>query len=263
MKDLKLTAEQQTFVDGLNKEEIEALNKLTDTDKVDFINLQMGLVTDVTTVTEGENAVEFETTGYKVDNAPILIPGGTGIVGLKAGSKIVAMFMGFDYIFSDEPKENWKEVKTRDGKETRFRSEYLRFRRTNGSEFGIFSTPMLKNNLRTLLTHSSASKLVSKDPVVEIEYHGKLKKEVLKKDFNFELRTGSEAHAFRVRKERGARENLEAGIHCLLSCPIPAAKSDRDDMTNEEAEMLSWENQNQANLIAGQKLAQLEENTVQ
>jgi len=246
-KKLELTAEQKVYVDGLSKEELKDFNALTVEEQVELLEMNVGLDADVNFL---QDKVEFEGVGYKVDGAMIFILDGKGTLGLrgiKAGRKITGQFLGIDYIFSDEHKENWTPVKTADGSATKYRSEYARFRRRDGVEYGIFTCPMMRNQLRTLLTNKATPNRAKVDPTVTLEYHGLVTKEVAKKDFNFEMTSGNETHAVRILKEKGALEDLSAGIHCYLTSPIPAAKINRDDLTSEEAEALAFERQVEAN----------------
>ncbi len=257
-KELKLTAAQDAFVKGLSKEELVEFNKLSNEEKLEVLELQIGIDQDAINL---DGKIELESVGYSADGAKILVldgKGDKGFRGIKAGRKITAQFMGIDYIFSDEPKENWTPVKTADGRALKYRTEFARFRKTDGVEFGIFTAPMLRNALRTLITNSATPNLIDKDPVVTIEYHGLVSKEVAKKDFNFEMTQGSETHAVKVLKEKGALENLDAGIHNYLTSPIPMAKVDREDMTAEEAQALAYSNQIEANQIAAQRNKQIE-----
>jgi hypothetical protein len=250
-KKLTYTPAQEAYLKTLSKEELKDFNALDEEERLELLEMQIGLQDDVKKL---EGKIDLENVGYKADGATIFMldgDGDKGVRGIKAGSKIKAQFLGFSYIFSDEAIENWTSVKTADGMATKYRSEYARFRRTNGKEFGIFTCPMMRNALRTLLTNSATPNRVAKDPVVEIEYFGKVSKEVAKKDFNFEYTATGKAHAVRVLKEKGAVEDLSAGIHCYLTSPIPAGKLNRDDLTNEEAELMAYERQVESNKVIG------------
>jgi hypothetical protein len=251
---LKFSKQQQSFIAGLKGEDLKEFNALEDADKIELLELQLGIDSDALSL---DGKVELEKTGFKTDGINILVLGAEGIRGLVAGRKVTAMFMGISYIFSDKSIENWTEVVTADGKEKKWRSEYARFRKTNGVEFGIFTCPMMRNALRTLVTNSSSPKLTAKDPIVTIEYFGKVSKDVASKDFDFVMTTGSETHAVIVRKEKGALENLNRGIHNYLVSPTPTSKVDTDDMTRGEMEALSYSNQVRANEEAGARQAQI------
>lgn len=248
---------QKAFIAGLKGDDLKEFNALEDADKLELLELQVGIDEDAKDL---EGKVILEKVGFKTDGINILVLGAEGIRGLVSGRKVTAMFMGISYIFSDKEIENWTEVVTADGKEKKWRSEYARFRKTNGVEFGIFTCPMMRNALRTLLTNSSTPKLVENDPIVTIEYHGLVSKEVAAKDFDFVMNTGKNTHAVIVRKEKGAMENLNAGIHNYLVSPIPASKIDTDDMTRSEREFLSYNNQVKANEEAGLRQAQIASN---
>lgn len=252
--ELKLNAEQEIFVKGLNKEDRAEFDALENADKLEVLELQLSIDTDTKKL---DGKIELESVGFKADGVNILVLGNSGIRGITAGRKITAMFMGMSYIFSDKAIENWTEVLTADGTEKKWRSEYARFRKTDGVEFGIFTSPMLRMGLRTLLTNSATPNLVKVDPTVTIEYHGKITKEVAEKDFNFKMGTGSHTHAVVVKKERGAKELLDAGIHNYLVSPIPTSKVDLNDMTSSEREALSYNNQMRSNNEVGDRQAML------
>lgn len=248
---------QKAFISGLKGDDLKEFNELKNEDKLELLELQLGIDSDAIDLA---SKVELESLGFKTDGINILVLGGEGIRGLVSGRKVTAMFMGISYIFSDKLIENWTEVITADGKEKKWRSEYARFRKTNGVEFGIFTCPMMRNALRTLLTNTVSANLVAKDPIVTIEYHGLVSKEIAAKDFDFVMNTGSNTHAVVVRKEKGAKENLDAGIHNYLVSPIPASKIDTDDMTRAEREQLAYNNQVKMNEEAGARQAQIASN---
>lgn len=250
-KVLKLTPAQEAFVKGLDKESKAEFDALDREEQMNILELQVGIVADVKKL---DGTVKLAEVGYTDDGAKIISLGKTegksSLNSLRAGSKVIARFMGIDYIFSNDEKPNWERVTTADGKEVKWRSEFFRFKRENGTEFGIFSTAMLRNALRTLITNSSSPALVNIDPMVEIQYHGLVTPEVAKKDFGFVTNLEEEIHAVKVMKEKDALENLEAGIHNYLRSPIPAGKINRDDLTKEESELISYNNMKKANELA-------------
>lgn len=238
---VEFTAEEQKLIKSFNKEERETFDSLpSDKDRKEMLSLVAALSGSTTSASD----IEIEEVGATGEESDlILVPNG---LGLKAGTKIKARFLGTVPMFSVEPKENWPEVII-EGR-TVFTNHYYKFEDIEtGRTFGIYQSPMLKNVLTKIPTHSS-NKNVSKDPIVTIQYDGKIEdKALLKERYGFELQKGSAAHAFVVGIEKGIIYNkYRRGIVNYLRSPLPNF-GDKEKLSDMELAQRNWENLEKVN----------------
>jgi hypothetical protein len=248
---MQLSAKQQSILDNMNPDEKEGFNKLTDSGKVELLETLEAIQADAEKFDSNEDKLAVElsevstTGGSEHDEYPILK---AGDLGLKEGTKIVALFEGTVPMFTKTKKENWKSKKI-EGVVWYF-NYHFRFSRMDGKKFGIFASPMLKI-LKKTFTHSATPNVVEKNPEVKIEYFGLIESiERLKEEFNFELQTGDKAHAFRVYLPKTARIERYA-VDCVnyLKNPLPQAsqKSEAEDMDDVQKMELAFNKQQQLN----------------
>ena len=240
-----------SWKDGLNDKLKAALGTLNEDDlkvldgyKSDEQRVSM-LETISHTMIDADQAANMkvsEATQEEREEYNILKAGG---MGLKAGNRITARFLGTEPMFSENLKENWKTITVK-GK-TFYINHHFMFETLDGKEkFGIFASPMLTRTLSKVRTHAS-NKTVTKNPIVVIEYFGLVKKDELKANYNFTLVKGNEAHAFRVKVEDGVVvDGYASGVLNYLSNPIPSVKK-TEDVSSEEKMSDAWNRLEQAN----------------
>lgn len=236
-------------VKGFSKEDKADFDKLNAEEQQELVAEIIALEEDATTVggsVETENAVI-----ESMDDCRLHVAGG---LLLKKGRQIVAQYLGRQYLFSREKKENWEEVVALDGITKMFRSQIHRFRRTDGTEFGVFATPMMNNALRTVLTASSGAG-VGSDPVVKFIYDGKVEKAEAKEKYGFEMSTGNETHGWQIELEKNAQRRTGKGVMNPLNAPLPSGPSDTG-MTSEQATLNNFKE-----LHGGASAPQIENNT--
>jgi hypothetical protein len=233
-----LTANQEEIVKGFNPDQTEEWLKLKDNEKLEMLEAIESMMSDKETIlsADGDMKVTFDETSVtgkgEREDCLILKAGG---LGLSVGTVIVARFLGTMPMFTDKKKEYWKEVKI--GKKVWWMNLYFKFARTDGKEFGIYQSPMLRI-LKKVYTNSATPTITKEDPIVRLEYFGEINSiERLKEEFNFELQKGESAHAFRVYLSKNTVVDRYA-VECVnfLRNPIPneAQESTTKDMSELE-----------------------------
>jgi len=210
---VEFTTEEKATIKAFSKEERASFDSLpSDIERKEMLILMGGIM-------GASSDVEVEQVSTQADdNCMILAPSG---LGLKAGTVITARLLGTVPMFSTEPKENWDKVEV-EGKVV-FVNRFYKFESLDGSRtFGIFKSPMLNKVLPKIPTKASNPN-VAINPVIRIQYDGKIAdKEVLKAEYDFELLTGKEAHAFRIAVEKGVTyDSYYRGAINYLKNPLP------------------------------------------
>lgn len=235
----ELTKEEEVIVKGLTPEELEEFTAADEKGQRNMLTLLTGLTSDADALSkeiEGGSIelADVSLTGDEDDDCHVLRPGG---LGLRPGAVIVAQFMGTVRMISKDEKENWKEMIHAGTKY--YYNEFYRFRRTDGTEFGIFQSPTLVV-LSKVLTKSAGGR-AAKDPVVRIHYVDKIEgKERLAKEFGITLKKGDACHVFNLKLENGAAvERYERGVQNYLRNPIPTT-SVKEEITDVELAERNW-----------------------
>lgn len=164
-----------------------------------------------------------------------------GEFAFRKGAAFTAQFLGLRYLFSKNPKENWEEVISEDGSNTRYISSRLEFRQTDGKVVNLWPSTMLRNQLRNVLTRSSGSNLEC-DPIVSITYDGMVKPAVAKEAYDFE--TKKDAHATTIRFDK-ATVRFGSGRGCLNPLNSPAIENLREYDEDMEASQITANNFNE------------------
>lgn len=227
-------AQREEIVKGFTKEELKEFKTLEVKDQ-DALIVEIFAISNDATDLGGR--VELANAIIEENDCRMHIAGSLLV---KKGRELVAQYLGLQFIFSKEAKENWDSVVAQDGETKMFRTRIHRFRRTDGTNFGIFATPMMNNAFRTLLTATSGG-LVAADPVVKMIYQGKITKEVAAKEYNFKMSIGTETHGWLIDVEKTARREDGKGAQNLLNAPLPLGSS-KDDMTSDEVNMENFKN---------------------
>ena len=230
---------------GLDARTSAVYNALTADEKKDFDALSLEeRIAELSAIADIEESsaalaktAEMKEAKEEKLNLTILTAGGPG---LRAGTKITAFFMGVVHIFSKELKPNWKEYK---GKNHMFSyNSYLKFKDRNGREFGIWNSATL-SILTKVPTHSSLPAKIAKDPLVTIEYVGKIEgREVLERDYGIKLTAGNSAHVFNTLIEKGVEvAQYVPGVICSLNAPFPIESDDDVKVSKDEATRMNYE----------------------
>lgn len=230
---LTLTPEQQSVLDSFSAEEKKDFNAMESEDQLSILNEILAAQADTEKLSNEVETVD----GIKTESGRKLAIAG-GLV-IRKGLRHIAQFVGLEYVFSREKKENWEHVPTQDGKDKMYRSKAFIFRRTDGTEFGVFFTPMMGKALRNVLTNTSGG-AVATDPVVDFTYLGKISREDAEKDYDFKMDTGSETHAWDIKVEKNARRGTGKGYLNQLNAPLPIGGGDDEDLTQDEINMRNY-----------------------
>lgn len=199
-KDKTTTA--ATVVEGLDARLQSVFAKLPEADQAEILKMDLESQIDAlelfsslaASVTVG-NDITFKDAKPKQEKAIILSPGG---VGCRPGTKFRVFLEGTVHINTADFKENWKE-KMFKGKQYFYNCNYKFRDAVTGKEFGIWSSPSLRV-LEKIPTHAATPHLVKADPMIELEYIGKIEgKEILSKEHGIELTKGNSSHVFKVR----------------------------------------------------------------
>src|SRR5690606_29507833 len=102
------------------------------------------------------------------------------------------------------------------------------FKDLEGNIFRIWRSPML-SILEKVATHTVTPSNVGKDPLVTIEYHGKIEgADEVKRITGITLESGDSMHHFTVKLESDARvEKYIAGCINQLNSPYPIKRADQ------------------------------------
>ncbi len=141
-----------------------------------------------------------------------------------------------------------------------------KFQTTKGSFFGVYDSPMLRRVLRKIVTPETCRLDTYKGHkvgldnanIITLTYVGLLKKDVLSKDFGFELTSGAEGHAFNVAYSKGTIfDKYVAGTINWTKSPLPPVKKAVDNRSEFEKDQESYETMN----MIGQENVAIENNT--
>lgn len=223
----------QAVFAGLTKEEQAEIAVMGIEEKVEALELMASLASSVT----AGGDIAFKDARPEKDNLQILTPGG---IGLRAGTTFRAYLLGTVHVFSKDVKENWKEFKGKT--QTFFYNSYYKFRDINGKEFGIWSSPTLRD-LEKVPTHAALPSMVKADPMVQISYIGKVEgKEILKQEHGIELTKGNAAHVFKVKVAESVNYNpyIKGCINSLNS-PTPVENDSATPVSREDATRANYE----------------------
>ena len=160
---------------------------------------------------------------------------------LRAGTKILARLHGTAFINSTDFKENWSELKDKNGV-TFYQNSFFQLETVSkGHIFGIWSYPTLSRKLEKILTATSGG-VAGKDPIVEIEYVGIVEgRELLKSKYDVVLKQGNSAHVFIVKVEKTAKQDLYAA-GCVNPLNSPTLESSSGvKVSREEATRARYE----------------------
>ena len=244
MSKLELTAEQKKVVASFSADERKEFDSYDADGQIAMINLVIGLEADAKALEGKVKTKAVSTTGADEEADCMILR--TGGIGLREGQGFTAQLIGSMPILSKKPKENWP-TRVFNG-ETYYVNMFYKFRRTDGTEFGVFDSPTLRI-LRKVFTHSATPKLVAQDPVVKVLYIGKVEgKDKLKAEYGIDLQKGNSAHVFNVNIEETAQiDRYAKGVVNYLKNPIPTAKASNEEMSDEELAQLNWEQIQRAN----------------
>jgi hypothetical protein len=216
---LKLTPEQEAVVKGFSEDERKAFDALAN-DERRVETLELMLSTKAALVIADQ--VDFDEVDSGEDREEIQIFSAGGL-GCPKGTVIVAEFLGTMPMFSMKPKENWdKETEPTSGNNF-WRNQYYLFRdQKTGRKFGLYKAPCLNKVLPKLPTAESC-RTVGKNPLVKIEYIGKVVgKDVLKEKYDLEIQSGNEAHVHIVSLQKGVKfDRYARGVKNYLKAPLP------------------------------------------
>jgi len=230
MTELKLTANQEALVKAMQKEEKKVFDGLNDRDKISYL-------TQLEVMQESER-IDRERMSFVADEEeklsyPIVrVANEKNPLGLKAGQTITGKLLGYVPMFSDTPKENWRERK-HNGK-TFYESGHFLLERESGEKFGIYNYPTLAI-LRKIRTNYSNPK-IEINPLVSLKFVGKVSKDEASKKYDFDMKKGEETDMFEVSVEKGVKfDRYESGIvnYVPNRPPVPTfiTKESRDSDT--------------------------------
>lgn len=237
-----VTAGQKAIIDGFNAEEKKEFLKMEQPEGIILLDEILAVSKDAKVL---DGKIDFDNAILDDGDCRIHI---AGSLLLRKGISLVAQYMGLQHTFSKEKKQHWVKVLAQDGKTSMYRSVFHRFRRTDGTEFGIFATPMMNNALRTLLTISSGSKFASVDPTVKLAYKGLITQAVAKEEYNFVF-DNDETHGWGIEVEKSAKRGTGRGCMNQLNAPLPIGTGDDADLTQDEVNMRNF-NANKASEVA-------------
>lgn len=241
MSTTKLTPEQQKLIKSFDEKDKKIFDALqTDDEKIRYLNdiIEIQALTAETSKRGTDDFVDSSLLEEQ-DDTLILRPGSAG---LKAGTTMVAEFLGTMPMWSTKKQSNWKSdfVKTENGmtKEVWFNMNY-RFR-MNGKEFGIYSTPSL-SVLKKVPTLATKINTPEKNPTIRIEYVGLVEgAERLKNDFGLEISDGNSAHVFKLGFEKDYKFNRYVkGVVNLLKTPKPNFGTEEGERKTLSEELFS------------------------
>lgn len=138
---------------------------------------------------------------------------------IYAGESLTGEFLGTVPMWSLEAKENWETV-TVEGKKVWINQHYLFRNPKTGAMFGVHDARATLWVLEKILTNASNPTI--KNPIVKIEYVGKIVgKDELKKH-GVEIKTGKEAHVCKVLTEKGTKmDKMASGVLNFVRDPRP------------------------------------------
>lgn len=246
---MNLTKEQTALIATIGKDEKKIFDKMKDEQKISYL-VQLETLSLSTTKRTGLEDFDFTTDG--LEDYPVFgVVTENNPMGIKKGQTIVGFLEGVVPMFSDKEKKNWDEL-TYNGKKY-YESMHYRFRREDGTKFGIFGHSQL-HPLKKVRTKSSDPAFAN-DPYVEIDYTGLVEGKEKLKAMGIELRSGNSAHTFGIKFEKGVIVDRYAkGVLNYVKAPYPAFADNAGDNNDPRAvAMNNWEKL-QANKHAAQKV---------
>jgi hypothetical protein len=138
---------------------------------------------------------------------------------IYSGESLVGEFLGTVPMWSLEAKENWETVVV-EGKKVWVNQHYLFRNPKSGAMFGVHDARATLWVLEKILTNASNPSI--KNPIVKIEYVGKIVgKDELKKH-GVELKVGKEAHVCKVLTQKGtSMDKMASGVLNFVRDPRP------------------------------------------
>jgi len=138
---------------------------------------------------------------------------------IYSGESLAGEFLGTVPMWSLEAKENWETVVV-EGKKVWVNQHYLFRNPKTGAMFGVHDARATLWVLEKILTNASNPTI--KNPIVKIEYVGKIVgKDELKK-YGVEIKTGKEAHVCKVLCEKGTvMDKMASGVLNFVRDPRP------------------------------------------
>jgi hypothetical protein len=223
------TTEQQAILAKMSKDERLAFDALRDSEKeAFFLSLQL--------TSQDVSEDGFETVGGGLEDCPIIgVKTEKNPFGMKDGEKFSATFLGTVVRISKEPKENWDQIAV--GGKVYYTSPYYKFKRANGSVFGIQGYSGLWK-LKRIATAATDPRYYN-NPEVMVKYIGHIEgKERLKKEFGIEIASGNSSHVFEVLVKNAVAlrdsEKTRSGVINYLNSPIPVETANDDGLTDVE-----------------------------
>ena len=236
MTEMKLTPAQEKLVATMQKEEKKVFDGLNDRDKFGYL-AQLEIVTE-------SQSVDHERLNFVADEEeklayPILrVANDKNPLGIKKGQVVVGRLLGYVPMFSDKPKENWKEREHK-GK-TFYESGHILFERENGEKFGIYDYSTL-SIVKKIKTRYSNPK-IEINPLVSMKFVGRISKAEASEKYDFQMTKGDETNMFEVSVEKGIKfDRYESGIvnYVPNRPPVPSFIS-KETRGSETIAMDNW-----------------------